>query len=83
MNQGGKEARGGQQGAFLAGGWAGRALLTGVDDERLVLAVWAANASKALFEIPAVQKGLRRAFDHPRQSDAAGPSPTSVSRWKT
>ncbi len=53
--------------AFLVAGGARTALLAGVGDKHLVLAVWAANAGKALFEIATLQKCLHRAFnDRPR-----------------
>jgi len=42
----------GQQRPLLVAGWAGTTLLAGEGDEHLVLAVWAANASNTLLEIP-------------------------------
>ena len=54
--------QGGQQGAFLVAGGTRAALLAGKGHEHLVLALPAANASKALLEIAAPQKGGHGTF---------------------
>ena len=53
----------GQQHAFLVAGGTRTALLAGIGDEHLMVAVGAANTSKSFFEIAALEKGSHRAVD--------------------